>query len=76
MQAISAWRILNVTLLVAAACMGVTLALATIALGVDSQIAPKPNLEIAVVAIAALAFSELAIGGIAFAIVVLNLTRR
>jgi hypothetical protein len=76
MQRIPAWRILNVTLLVAAACMGITLGLATIALGVDSGEAPNESIEVAVAAMAALAFSELAVGGLAFAVVVLNLARR
>jgi multisubunit Na+/H+ antiporter MnhB subunit len=76
MQTISAWRMLNMTLLVAAGCLAVTLALATIALGVDSRVAPNSDLEVAVVAVACLAFSELLIGGLAFAIVVLNIARR
>lgn len=75
MQSISAWRILNRTLLVTAACLALTLALATIALGVDSSSGPNTDLEIAVVSIACLAFVELVVGGVAFAIVVLNLSR-
>jgi hypothetical protein len=76
MRSISAWRILNATLLMAAARFAITLALSTITLGVDSAEAPNAALEIAVVAMASLAFSELFVGGIAFAIVVLKLTRR
>ena len=76
MQSITAWRILNLTLLVSAACLAVTLALATIALGVDSGHGVHRDLEVAVVAIASLAFAELSAGGLAFSIVVLNLTRK
>lgn len=76
MRQISAWRVMNVTLLFAVGSLGATLALATFALGVDSHPAPNEQLELAVTAVASLAFAELAAGCIAFAIVVLNLTRK
>jgi hypothetical protein len=74
MRAISAWRTMNVTLLFAVACLGATLAMATVALGVDARPLPNEDLEVAVLTASCLAFAELLVGAVAFAIVVLNLT--
>ncbi len=75
MQSIRAWRILNVTFLVAAAFLAITLVVSTIVLGVDSGKRGIPGLEMAVAAVAAVAFAELAVATAAFAVVVLNITR-
>jgi hypothetical protein len=73
MQSLRAWRVLNVTLLAAAGFLAATLAASTIALGIDTN-SPGCNwVEATVVSLAATAFTELVVGGLAFALVVLNL---
>lgn len=76
MQSIPAWRILHVTLLAAAGFLAITLALSTIALGVDAADGGATRLEIAVFASCIVAFGELIVGGVAFALVVWKLTKR
>jgi hypothetical protein len=76
MQKLSAWSILNKTLLAAATFLGVDLLVSTIALGVDSDHGANGYVEGLVLAVSVVAFCELAVGGLAFALVVLNLTRQ
>jgi hypothetical protein len=76
MQALDAWRILNATLLAAAGFLALDLLVSTVALGLDSGAAGRSGIETAVFAVSIIAFCELVVGGIAFAIVVLNLTHR
>ena len=76
MRALPAWRLLHITFLAAAGFLASTLLLSTLALGVDSSVDGSPELEMAVVAIAAVAFAELAIATAAFSVVILNLTRK
>lgn len=75
MRELLAWRILNRTLLTAAAFMAVTLALSTLALALDSSTTPWPSIETAVASVATVAFFELIVGGLAFAVVVLKLVK-
>lgn len=76
MQKLTAWEILNRTLLAAATFLGFDLLVSTVALGVDSGKHTNGYFEGAVLAVSVVAFCELAVGGIAFALVVLNLTGR
>jgi hypothetical protein len=76
MQGLDAWKILNTTLLAAAGFLALDLLVSTIALGVDSGVNGRSGIETAVFALSVIAFCEIVVGGLAFAIVVLNLTRR
>jgi hypothetical protein len=75
MQLLPAWRILHTTFLVAALFLAITLAISTVALGVDSAERPFQTLEIAVVTISSVAYAELVVAGLAFAVVVIQVTR-
>lgn len=76
MRSLRAWPILHHTFLAAAAFFMLTLALSTLALGIDSGPRGSERLEIAVVTLATVALAELFVAGVAFALVVRNLTRR
>lgn len=76
MQKLPAWRILNATLLTAATFLALTLLVSTIALGLDATKVGNVAIETAVFATACVAFAELAVGGAAFALIVVKLTHR
>lgn len=76
MQKLTAWEILNRTLLAAATFLGLDLLVSTVALGIDSGTNPNAYFEGTALVVSVVAFCELAVGGIAFALVVLNLTKR
>jgi hypothetical protein len=76
MQSLPAWRILHITFLTAAGMFALALASSSIALAVDSGRPGIEWLEIAVVVVAATALVELVVAGLAFTIVVLNLTQQ
>ena len=63
-------------MLAAATFLGLDLLVPTVALGVDSGTNPNAYFEGAALVVSVVAFCELAVGGIAFALVVLNLTKR
>jgi hypothetical protein len=65
------WGMLNKTLLVAAGSLALTLVASTVALAIDGHTQPRVPIELVVFTLTVVAFLELTIAGIAFALIVL-----